>query len=329
MDLTTRGSLRLFRVADIDVYLHWMWFPVAFAILMLPRAREYDVAAWKVAEYVALFAIVLLHEFGHALACRSVGGRAEHIVLWPLGGIAYVAPPARPGAVLWSIAAGPLVNLVLVPVTFGLWHWGRSLVWPDLGMFLEILARGNLVLLVLNLVPVYPLDGGQILQALLWFGLGRWPSLMVVSLFGMLAGGGLFLACAAVFLLAAVNPAAGVLAGLALMLGMIAAFVALRSLVAFQQARAVLAVQALPRHEGAACPSCKVAPPRGPFWVCEHCHTRFDLFEGRGKCPACGAWYLHPTCPHCHQQGHIDRWFAGAAASAAPAENDAGPGGPV
>jgi hypothetical protein len=53
--------------------------------------------AWNIAEYVILFALVLLHEFGHALACRQVGGTANQIVLWPLGGVAYVEPPPRPG----------------------------------------------------------------------------------------------------------------------------------------------------------------------------------------------------------------------------------------
>ena len=79
-------------------------------------------------EYLALFVIVLLHEFGHALACRQVGGQADQIVLWPLGGVAYVAPPPRPGATLWSIAAGPLVNVVLVPVLTILWFWAPRLV---------------------------------------------------------------------------------------------------------------------------------------------------------------------------------------------------------
>ena len=60
--------------------------------------------------------IVLIHEFGHQLACRSVGGQTHDIVLWPLGGVAYVSPPQRPGAQLWSIAAGPLVNVILFPI---------------------------------------------------------------------------------------------------------------------------------------------------------------------------------------------------------------------
>ena len=75
-------------------------------------------------ECLALFVIVLLHEFGHALACRQVGGQANQIVLWPLGGVAYVAPPPRPGPTLWSIAAGPLVNVALTPVLGGVWAAG-------------------------------------------------------------------------------------------------------------------------------------------------------------------------------------------------------------
>src|ERR1700735_997206 len=100
---TLSGSFRIFQVAGITVYLHWSWFVVAFLAFQF-RANKYEFQAWAVAEYLALFAIVLLHEFGHALACRQVGGRADRIMLWPLGGVAYVAPPARPGATPWRSA---------------------------------------------------------------------------------------------------------------------------------------------------------------------------------------------------------------------------------
>src|SRR5882672_10040195 len=110
-----QGSIRLFRFAGVDVFLHWSWFLVA-AYEISGGSHRYSTLIWAALEYVALFVIVTMHEFGHALACRSVGGRANQIVLWPLGGVAYVDPPPRPGAVLWSIAAGPLVNVVLVPV---------------------------------------------------------------------------------------------------------------------------------------------------------------------------------------------------------------------
>src|SRR4030095_7632000 len=122
------GVIRLFRFAGIDVYLHFTWFLVA-AIFMTDYMRRYDSPVWCVLEYISLFVIVLIHEFGHALACRQVGGIADRIVLWPLGGVAYVNPPPRPGATLWSIAAGPLVNVVLLPILSGLGILGRATGW--------------------------------------------------------------------------------------------------------------------------------------------------------------------------------------------------------
>src|SRR6202166_5171622 len=115
MDSTRGGSIRLFRFAGIDVFIHWSWFLVAVYEIS-GRQKTYSSLTWNVLEYLALFLIVMLHEFGHALACRQVGGVANQIVLWPLGGVAYVNPPQRPGAFLWSIAAGPLVNVALVPI---------------------------------------------------------------------------------------------------------------------------------------------------------------------------------------------------------------------
>src|SRR5438270_12283032 len=112
---TRKGSIHLFRLFGVDVFLHWWWFLVAVYEIQ-SRAGRYSSITWNVFEYLALFLIVLMHEFGHALACRQVGGKADRIVLWPLGGVASVVPPLRPGATLRSIAAGPLVNVALMPV---------------------------------------------------------------------------------------------------------------------------------------------------------------------------------------------------------------------
>src|SRR5438445_3539826 len=130
MTPTRSGSFHLFRFAGIDLYLHWSWFVVGVFEIQ-NRASRYSSLTWNVLEYLALFVIVLLHEFGHALACRQVGGQANQIVLWPLGGVAYVAPPPRPGATLWSIAAGPLVNVVLAPILTVLVFSGASSSWAD------------------------------------------------------------------------------------------------------------------------------------------------------------------------------------------------------
>src|SRR5437867_10497762 len=125
---TRKGSIHLFQFAGVNVYLHWSWFLVAWYV-MSKRRNEYSSLTWNVLEYLALFLIVMFHEFGHSLACRQVGGAANQIVLWPLGGVAYVDPPPRPGATLWSIAAGPPANVVVLLRLPGIGVLGRSLGW--------------------------------------------------------------------------------------------------------------------------------------------------------------------------------------------------------
>ncbi|HZF02351.1 MAG TPA: M50 family metallopeptidase, partial [Methylomirabilota bacterium] len=121
---TRKGSIRLFKLFGITVYLHWAWFIAIW--YFVSQAKGYSSPVWSVLECLSLFGIVLMHEFGHQLACRSVGGQTHDIVLWPLGGVAYVSPPQRPGAQLWSIAAGPLVNVILFPLFFILMSLGKS-----------------------------------------------------------------------------------------------------------------------------------------------------------------------------------------------------------
>src|ERR1700722_485591 len=188
-----QGSIRLFRFAGIDLYLHFSWFLVA-AYEIQSRKGSYSSVSWNVLEYVALFLIVMIHEFGHALACRQVGGRANQIVLWPLGGVAYVDPPPRPGATLWSIAAGPLVNVALLPILYLAMTLGQSAgmaaTAPDLYRLLQSVYIINAGLLIFNILPIYPLDGGQILRSLLWFVLGRARSLMVATTLGLIGVAG-------------------------------------------------------------------------------------------------------------------------------------------
>src|SRR5947209_9804092 len=193
-----RGGFPIFRVAGIQVYLHFTWFLVAWYEINSGKFR-YESASWAAVEYVSLFAIVLLHEFGHAFACRSTGGRAERIVLWPLGGLAFVDPPPRPGAVLWSIAAGPLVNVILFPFLYAAAlsstrYFDAS---PDVHRVLVSLWRINFGLLIFNLLPFYPLDGGQIVRALLWFKLGPVRSLKAAAGIGI--GGAILLGALAFY----------------------------------------------------------------------------------------------------------------------------------
>ena len=182
------GTIRLFRFAGIDVFLHFTWFIIA-AYFISGYIRKYESPVWGVLEYVSLFAIVLIHEFGHALACRQVGGIANQIVLWPLGGVAFVNPPRRAGAYLWSIAAGPLVNVLLLPLLGVISMVVRaSAPGSDMAIFFRDLYVINTVLLIFNLLPIFPLDGGQIVRGLLWFPLGEIRSLQIASVIGLVGG---------------------------------------------------------------------------------------------------------------------------------------------
>jgi Zn-dependent protease len=291
------GALKLVHVLGIDVYVHWTWLLLAMFEMQSSKDGRYENPVWPAIEYLSVFGIVLLHEFGHALACRQVGGVANRIMLWPLGGVAYVAPPPRPGAWLWSIAAGPLVNVLLVPVTLGLLALAIGSGWdqqaPDLYTYLMYLAIINGALLVFNMLPIYPLDGGQILHSLLWFVIGRARSLMVASGIGLVGG-------AALVALAVWTQN--------IWLGVMAAFIGLRCFSGFQQARALAAMLAQSRHAGLACPSCGQSPLQGPHWTCGRCREEFDLFDAQGMCPGCGGQALDTECFACHRRHLLVDW---------------------
>jgi Zn-dependent protease len=296
MAATNQGSIRLGRAAGIELYLHWSWFIVAL-IEIEHRTRSYTSPVWNVLEYLALFFIVLLHEFGHSLACRQVGGRADRIVLWPLGGIAYVDPPQRPGAILWSLAAGPLVNVVLVPVLFladGLaGTLGVFKAVPDASRFMYYIQVINIGLLIFNLLPIYPLDGGQILRSLLWFLFGPAWSLMAAAVVGLLGFAGFALLA---------------LAAQDVWLGVLAAFILFNCWNGLRQAVLLIRRSRRPRRQGFACPACGKAPPIGELWMCAQCHKPFDTFETRSACPQCGAAYPVTQCPECGKRHAIDAW---------------------
>ena len=283
------------------MFLHWSWFLVA-AYEISSRKGSYSSVTWNVAEYLALFLIVTLHEFGHALACRQVGGTADHIVLWPLGGVAYVDPPPRPGATLWSIAAGPLVNVVLLPVIFALGKTSRALGWattmPDFHELLRAVWTIDWWLLIFNMLPVYPLDGGQILRSLLWFVLGRARSLLVATSLGFVG--------VAAFI------------GLAIWIhsvwfGILAVFMLMNCWSGLLHARALLRMARLPRRNGFVCPECGTPPPLGELWKCGQCGRAFDTFETRAVCPGCGTQYPVTKCLDCGRSHAMNEWAEAAA----------------
>jgi Zn-dependent protease len=295
---TKKGSYRVFTLAGIGVFVHWSWFIVALYSIQY-RTHAYSSMVWNAMEYLSLFLIVLTHEFGHQLACRQVGGKTHDIVLWPLGGVAYVTPPERPGAQLWSIAAGPLVNVILAPVLIGLVLVSIALDWPATHPNAHALLRNvsfiNLGLLIFNLMPVYPLDGGQILRSLLWFVFGRTKSLLIASGFGFFGVAGFI--------------------GLAIWLqsiwlGIIAVFLLINCWRGLVYARLLARADNHPRHDGYACPACHTAPAVGNFWLCGRCGKGFDPFLTNAACPHCGVQFSSTRCPHCGVLRPWSEWSA-------------------
>jgi len=195
MDFFNQG-IPLGRWFRITVVIHWTFLLYAANELFLSRDPRLPLGI-SVLQLTLLFGTVLVHEFGHALSCRAVGGEALHIILWPLGGIAFVQPPMNPTAWLITTVCGPLVNAILWPV---FWYISNHMLSTDMlvgnnGPVAQYIAFGcilmteiNRGLLLFNLIPAYPMDGGRMLQEILWFIVGYGKSLMIAGMVGVVAG---------------------------------------------------------------------------------------------------------------------------------------------
>lgn len=172
-------SLGVGRLFGIEIRVH-----IIFPLWALWTLADYANAGvpWEGARILTmLFGLVLLHEFGHCFAGRAVGGRAREILMWPFGGLAMVETVEQPRERMWVTIGGPAVNaailIVLTPFMFFFDQPIQSVfLWTDSagarGNYLAELYAINLDLLIFNLIPAFPLDGGSMLRNALWFRLG-------------------------------------------------------------------------------------------------------------------------------------------------------------
>jgi Zn-dependent protease/predicted transcriptional regulator len=219
-----RGSFRLLRVAGIDLRIHFT-FPLVLLLGAAQWGQPHGAsgALFGAVLMLALFACVVLHELGHSLVARRLGIPVREIVLLPIGGVALmVRSPRRPLHELMIAVAGPIVSGLLALAFAGLLaaaypglaFGARQLIdpqqaQPSLPTLLAWLSTANLLLLLFNLIPAFPMDGGRILRAILASFLGYQRATRVAAtlgqvvalLLGILAvvGGNLFLAIVAAF----------------------------------------------------------------------------------------------------------------------------------
>jgi Zn-dependent protease len=168
-----RWSLRVGKIAGIQLYLHWTFLILLGLVFFsdLGKGVGFPGATQAVIFVIALFACIVLHELGHALAARRYGIPTRDITLLPIGGIARMERmPREPRQELWVAIAGPLVNVgisaVLILALLAI-HYTRVKFLVSQEVFLLLLLRANLFLIVFNLLPAFPMDGGRVLRALL------------------------------------------------------------------------------------------------------------------------------------------------------------------
>jgi Zn-dependent protease/predicted transcriptional regulator len=170
-----KWTLKLGRFLGVDVYLHGTFLLLLGFLAVahwLPQ-RSLSDAASGVLFFVSLFGCVLLHEFGHALAARRYGIVTQDITLLPIGGLARLERiPDRPIQEFWISLAGPAVNVVIATaLAVGLLLTNSFEPLGSLsttrGSFAERLMAVNLFLILFNLLPAFPMDGGRVLRSVL------------------------------------------------------------------------------------------------------------------------------------------------------------------
>ncbi len=173
------SSFKIGRAFGIDLKVHWTFFLLLafFAFAGYQRSGSVTNALITALIIVALFVCVVLHEYGHSLVAQRLGVEIQDITVLPIGGVARLKSlPTRPWDEVKIAIAGPLVNVVLAPIFFAIalllgagpldtaniLQGGNSL-----GQIFAYLGLINVALVVFNLIPAFPMDGGRVLRGLL------------------------------------------------------------------------------------------------------------------------------------------------------------------
>lgn len=206
-----RGALKLFTWFGIPVFLHWTFGLIFVYILWHAQSNGLSIVetAWLTGLFMSLFGCVLLHEYGHALSARRYGVQTRDIVLMPIGGVARLERmPDKPMQEFIVAIAGPMVNVVIaILLILLIWAFAdpvhlellqtiltqsgdegileeTGIQIPQLLQFAVNLAATNIALVLFNMIPAFPMDGGRVFRALLSMRTGRPKATRIAAMVG-------------------------------------------------------------------------------------------------------------------------------------------------
>jgi Zn-dependent protease len=170
-----RWSLRIAKLAGIDIFIHFTFLILLTWVAFIQWKLNGSIGAAfsGVVFILAIFACVVLHELGHALAAKKYGIKTRDIILLPIGGLARLEKmPDKPIQELWVALAGPAVNIGIV-IVLAIYLLITNSFAPvnqltmSTAPFIERILGVNIFLVLFNMVPAFPMDGGRVLRALL------------------------------------------------------------------------------------------------------------------------------------------------------------------
>jgi len=197
------GSVPLGSLFGVRIRAHSALIVFIVAMLCLDSSHPVAVRAFSMGLWVFF---VILHELAHCAVARRFGGQGDEALLWPLGGLTAAEPPQRPGATCMTALAGPLLNLALcaasasavLAMSPAAAHSAAHIFpanpfngpegpvrWSNPAFYFSWVFLINYRLFLLNLLPIYPLDGARVMQTALWPMVGHFRSMMMEATVGV------------------------------------------------------------------------------------------------------------------------------------------------
>ncbi len=206
-----RGSVKLATIYGIPVLLHWSFGLIFVWLAYVGISQGMDTIGilWFFFFAILLFICVVIHEFGHALTARKFGVGTKDIILSPIGGLARLKRlPEKPIHEFLIAIAGPAANVVIALLLFPVIYFSGAMsfiitdtaevLFTKPANLIPLLFYTNITLVIFNMIPAFPMDGGRVLRSLLAMGIDRYQATRIAVVIGQILGltfllGGIFM----------------------------------------------------------------------------------------------------------------------------------------